>query len=345
MDLKEALDSIREAPYVTGSKPKDHFHPSSASVKTKDKDGREVVYGTCLRRQYYEYLDFPIVGRTSARMSRILEMGDKYAQMFLEDFKRLGIYVADEVSFFIPEINVSGRIDALIKDPYKAPKPPLRPAPQDLIGVEFKTVGGYQGVKGPVISTKEVSLCPKYENVLQVMIYLDYYGKWGVNRWILLYIDRALGSGEESPKHYEMHYITLDDNGAPVIQNESGLTVWKNITLKMVYDRFKTLDKAIKSRELPDRDFCLQFTNTQIKQMFDLGELNQAESKKVGKYLKKTEKVSDEDPPIITIGDWQCMRCPFTSTCYSDSPNIPLSAKPITPEVTQEVTQGVEDFV
>lgn len=339
MDLKEALDSIREAPYVQGYKPKQNLHPSAASAKYTTAKNKEVTIGTCLRRQYYDYNDYLVGGPSSARMSRILQLGDIYANLFIEDFKRLGIYVDDEVSFFIPEYGISGRIDCLIKDPYKAPKPFIRPSPSDLIGVEFKTVGGYQGVRGPIISTRDIPLSPKPENVLQVMIYLDYYKKWGLDKWLLFYIDRGLGAGEENPKHYEIHTITLNSNGSPVIQNDSGITVWDYITVEAIYKRYKELAKFLSGKELPPRDFILQYSNTQILELFKSGELNKADTEKVEKYIKKKSKVSDEDPPIIQKGDWQCTYCPFTSICYSDNP----AEKPKTKIIAKQIEE-VEHF-
>lgn len=328
MSLKQLLDGIRTHPYIVSRRPRKSFNPSSASVEVKDGDGFKVI-GTCLRRLYYEHNDTRPDGEfiLSARMSRILEMGDIYARLFIEDFKKLGIFIAEEVSFYNKKYDISGRIDALIKDPYTSPRLPERPSAQDVIGVEFKTVGGYQGVKGPVISTRDTPLMVKMDNLLQTMLYLDEYKKYGVKKWLLFYIDRALGASEDNPKHYEIHTIELTEDGSPIITNDSGTSTFNYLKVQHIYDRYDSLRKSLDAGALPKRDFSLQYSNKKIESLFQQDLLDKTTTEKLTKKLKKDTKLFSKEEPVLEMGDWQCAKCPFMNTCYSDNPGLIIAAE------------------
>jgi len=328
LDLRDIIDGLRSKPYVTGNKPAQNFYPSSASVKYT-KDGEVITVGECMRKTWYDWMGFgKYVSSTaipSPRMSRLWQVGDLLGDMFVKEFKEAGLWIGDEVPFYIPELKVSGRVDLLIKDPYKAPKPPGRPSPDQTIGIEFKTVGGWMGVKGPIISTKDTPLGPKPENVLQCLVYLSYFSKWGINKWILLYIDRAMGQSEANPKHYNCHTISIDDNDHPVISNDEGTVTWDHITVSDVLRRYQVLDKYIQDKTIPPRDYAIQYTNAQIITKYQNGSLNKTDTSSVEAYLKrngkKAEDVTDDDVCVLTKGDWRCQYCDYKSICYSDTPD------------------------
>jgi hypothetical protein len=309
-----------------------------------------------MRQQWYDWKGFSkelSVGARSARIQRIFEAGEFYQDMFVKEFKNAGLWVGDEIPFYIPEIKLSGRIDCFIKDPAKAPPPPNRPKPEHLIGVELKTVGGYMGVKGPVISTRDTPLSPKVDNVLQCLCYLKYYSQFGVKKWLLLYVDRGLGSSEANPTHWNYHTITIDKDDHPVISNEMGSTTWTDFTVKDVMDRFKNLSKYVETNTLPPRDYELQYSNARIRQMYENHEFAKTDTASIDRYIRKIKKpiaeVTEEDPPILQKGDWRCRFCDFCEICYSDKPQELPSApkqaeKVVAPEIVDEPKE-VEDLV
>jgi len=99
-DLKELLDGLRSRPYVVGYKPRTSNYPSSASVQF-EQNGRTITEGGCNRQEWYDWKGFTkaLQVRRSPRMERILEAGKFYEHMFVEEFKRAGLWVADEVPF------------------------------------------------------------------------------------------------------------------------------------------------------------------------------------------------------------------------------------------------------
>lgn len=325
-DLKDILDSLRVRPFVTGYKPRTSNYPSAASVQYKDDLGYTITEGGCNRKEWYDWMGFgrQVSSARSARNARILQAGLFYEEMFRNELKEAGLWVGEEIPFYIPEYKLSGRIDAFIKDPALAPPSPQRPLPEHLIGIEFKTVGGYFGCKGPIISTRDTPLQPKASNVLQCLCYLKYYGQFGINKWLLLYVDRALGSSEASPTHWNYHLISIDEEGYPVIANEQSTTTWKHFNIKDIFDRYDSLNKAVNSKTIPDRDYHIQYDNERIIKMYTNGKLSKTDKEAVeraGRNLNKPlNKVTEEDGPLIAKGDWMCRFCDYQEICYSDNP-------------------------
>jgi len=358
IDLKEMLDGLRVKPYVTGYKPRTSNYPSAASVQF-EKNGRTITEGNCMRQDWYEFKNFNQgkKGARSARISRILDAGKMYEDMFVTEFKNAGIWVGDEIPFYIEDCKLSGRIDALIKDPTKAPAPPGRPSPDQLIGVEIKTCAGFFGTKGPIkagkMGGKDIPLAPKIDNVLQCLCYLEYYSKFGINKWLLIYIDRGLGDSEKYPAHWNYHIIEVDKDRHPVVTNEHGTTVWSHFTVDDVLNRFRKLIKHVDDNTLPPRDYAAQYSNKLISEMFLNGEFAKTDTDNLNRYLRvqgKTLKdVTEEDPPMLTKGDWRCRFCDFDEICYSDKPSeipkpIQKAKKLVAPKLTEEPKE-VEDLV
>lgn len=353
-DLRETLDGLQERPFVTGYKPRTSNYPSAASVQY-EKDGETVTEGTCQRQNWYDWKGFGktmSVGARSARIQRILKAGKFYEEMIVQELKDAGIYVADEVPFFIPELKLSGRVDAFIKDPSKKSFPSQRPSIDEVIGVEIKTVAGYYGCQGPITSTRNTALSPKVDNVLQCMCYLKYFMPHGIKKWLLLYVDRGLGQSEAQPTHWNYHTITINEAGNPVIQNDAGTVVWEHFTMDDVMDRFALMLKQLKEDTLPDRDYAIQYSNAKIAQLYAAGTLSKTDTAAVDRYVRNNGKpiyeVTEDDPAILTKGDWRCRFCDYAEACYSDNPKeipgIKVVAQPKAPKPINEPTE-VEDIV
>lgn len=353
-DLKEMLDGLRTRPYVTGYKPRTSNYPSAASVQY-EKNGRTVTEGNCMRQDWYDFKGFSKgnVGTKSARISRILDAGKMYEDMFVTELKQAGLWVGDEIPFYIEDCKLSGRIDAFIKDPSKAPPPPGRPSPEHLIGVELKTCAGFFGTKGPIKSTKDIPLSPKVDNVLQCLCYLEYYSQFGIDKWLLIYVDRALGDSERYPLHWNYHIISVNEDRHPVISNSAGTTVWSHFTVDDVLNRFRGLLKHVDDNTLPPRDYEIQYSNARIAEMFANGEFAKTDTEAINRYVRVNGKaiteVTEEDPPILTKGDWRCRFCDFDEVCYSDKPSelprpVQETKKIVAPKLVDEPKE-VEDLV
>ncbi len=333
-DLKAIIDGNRIKPAIQGNKKRSSNHPSSASVSWEE-DGETKVAGACQRAEYYAYTleDNQInIGAASARMSRILQVGNMYESMFIEEFKASGLYVADQVPFYIDEYNISGRIDLIIRDPY-IPWTPVQPHKKgSLIGIDFKTLGGYYGAKGKIFSTKDTPLEAGVENVLQMMIYLYYFKKMDITKWVIFYIDRALGTSEANPDHWNTFVVELDENGHAVISHEEGTYTLDRFSVYDILERYKNLTKAVESKTLPKRDYEIQYSNQKILSLYDKGLLNKKDTETITKIISKKKNrdslLSKDEPPLLKKGDWKCSYCQFASVCYSNRPEK-ISAVPL----------------
>lgn len=332
-DIIQIIDDITVNPMVSSVRKSSGFYPSSASVKFNDPVFGSKVIGSCLRKEWYSFQGYATSDGTTAEAEDKKAIGDYISQRFVEKFKVAGLYVADEVSFFHEEMNVSGRIDILIKDPYKAPKPPQRPATQDLIGVEIKSTGGYHNIKGPIQSTKDTPLAPKLEHILQVMVYLDYYSKFGIDRWILIYQDR-------DSMRKQWHKVSIADDGSAVIVNQEQTHVYKHINIGAIKSRYNDLAKYLAQKELPPRDYAMQYSNKYIYDLYKGDLLTKTNAAKVEKIVTKytTNKTLDLNTiePILDMGDFQCRYCQYKSMCWSESPTKQMAPAPVqAPDVEQ----------
>lgn len=325
-DIKSIIDTRRSNPPVAQVRRQTFLYPSSASIEWTDEHGVLRKHGACLRQQWYRFLRYPEdPGEVSARISRIRDLGDVISEMYVQDFKNAGIYVADEVSLFMDDIRVSGRFDIMIKDPYTAPKPPGAPEPKDMIGIEVKSIGGYHKIKGPILTTRDTPLKPIVEHVLQSMLYLHYYSQWGLTRWSLLYVNR-----ENMDDRY--HTLIFQPDGSIRIVNESGVFDWTHITIQGIKDRYRTLWKHIEDETIPPRDYDLQYSNTKICSMYARDEFLKTDKATVERGLRKVRKIkgikeiqpiswNSDDIPLIVKGDQACQWCNFAKTCWSDTPD------------------------
>lgn len=311
-DLRETLDMYRNLPPVDSSKKRSGNYPSAASIKFIDpKTGLELVKGSCLRQQYYSRKGFPVTGTIDARIDRIRDMGNLISEMFVDDSKKAGIYLADEISFYDEENNISGRIDLIVKDPLACPETLKRPTPEQIAVIEIKSIGGYYNVKGPIKATRDTPLRPKVEHLMQLMIYANHYMKWGVAKFVLLYVNRE-------NLEYQIHNVSINEHGQPVVVNNSGIETWTHITMKGILDRYKELSVYLTADELPPRDYTQQWDNPRIMKEYHAGNFGKTDGAVIERAVKSNSH--ENEAPILNKGDWECRYCDFADLCWSDNP-------------------------
>jgi len=274
------------------------FYPSSASVEYQAGDGTNLVLGKCLRSQYYSHCGVPRLP-LEPDVAVKLEMGNWTHEMIVELVKRSGFWMGDERRIFISgPPPVSGRADLFVKDPRDGSP----------VGCEIKSVGGYYGVKTTITGA---DARPKDDHILQCMPYLEFYGQWGLNRWILLYIDRDSGAMAE-------YVIMLEDDGSANVQGENFADIYRHINLKAIKHRWNKLLNCIAEGRLPEQDYALQWSNKEILRRLKAGDLNKTDTASVEKKLK----AGKTDGLLLKKGDWQCAYCDFKDKCYGTSPDV-----------------------
>lgn len=295
MFVRKLIHDALMYPGVTDSHTHVGFYPSSASVEYQDEEGNNIILGACLRQQFYAHCGVPKTELMSPDIAVKLHMGNVTHEMVVELIKRSGHWLGDEIRMYIPgPPPVSGRADLFLKDPRDG-----KPA-----GCEIKSVGGYYNVKKTITGP---DARPKIEHILQCLPYLDFYGQWGLTRWILLYVDRESGAMAE-------YVIMLEPDGSANVQGEGFAEIYRHINLKAINSRWSKLYEYIVKAELPPRDFTEQWSNKEILRRKRIGDLTKTDTEAVDKKLKSGKT----DGPLLKKGDWQCAYCDWKGRCPNE---------------------------
>ena len=255
-----------------------HYYPSSASAVV---DGK--VYGTCLRNSwYYLQKDIP---RTPTQPSAqwAAKLGLLVEDLLLDNWKEMGIWVADHVKWYDKERNVSGELDAIIIDP-----------DGNQLVVEVKTFWGYYATKEICGNTRQQGK-PKREHLMQTSLYLDHFRSHGLPNAKLMYYAR------DSANRAEFDVTLVDENGLtyPVING----VVDRTLSMQDIYARYQELDEHLKNKIEPARDYVLEYDDATLQNMWDSKELSKT---RYDAWQKKGERP----------GDWNCGYCKYKNHCW-----------------------------
>ena len=298
--VKDRLMHYVVNPLVEESRKGGSRHPSSASVKYQNSHGEVVTAGKCLRQQYYRATDAPAETRTDFGLTMKARAGDVWSDYFAERIKEAGFWIGDEVRFYNEQLNLSGRVDAIVREEGTGNK----------VGVEFKTVGMFTK-KGKIKHSASDPLAPGEDHVMQCMLYLYHWIPRGIDKFSLVYICR---DSFEIGEHIVRLEVGEDGFHYPVISNDMGVVEWKHLRLEDIISRWQELELALDKKEVPERDYELQYSNEKIQALYDTGRLNKTNKAKVDRFLKKND-INSDVPAIEGFGDWQCRFCEFLVHC------------------------------
>jgi hypothetical protein len=310
--LSTRLYKALNNPVFTQSKPSYSHHPSGASIEVVDKQGKRII-GECNRKLYYqsEKLGATDYGETEWDLSA--KMGDKFHELAVDLIHnygyRMGLQlIAKEQPYFDPVHNVSGRIDMIAYDLEN----------KEPVGIEVKSVGEWKA--------KAVTEQPADEHILQAMLYLDWYDRYTsdssqkITKWYIWYLARseswALKGKEHGSPFTQMwdFYVTLDE-GSPIVHSAKGSIKLDKFNVAGIYARQKALDEAKANRQLPDRDYELQYSEEKLATLYRLDLLEYKKDKEpIEKWLKKGAKPGTLK---VEMGDFNCKMCPYKSLCWN----------------------------
>jgi len=264
-----------------------HFYPSEASVQAYDKHGDMVTYGNCLRKSYFrcsgEYEGSPYDARTQF----IFAMGNAVEDLLVEQWKQMGIWVANSVKWINKETNVSGELDAILREPGTGQQ----------YGVEVKSFYGYFAEK-ELFGNKSQKGFPKMGQLLQTLCYAEHF------RDRLPYF-RLAYFGRDSVLRRTFK-IELQDEGDvtyPVIDGEP----LKSFSMNDVTARYKKLADCLETKTVPPGDFELRYPDWKVEDFFKKGKVAKTN------YEKFKKGKLDKNKPL---GDWECNYCQFKQVCW-----------------------------
>jgi hypothetical protein len=261
-----------------------HFYPTSASCR----DTKGELHGACLRAVAYDHYSTGKSNPYSPETMYTFELGRQIESMYIEIFKRMGLFVADHIKFYNPDFHVSGELDVVLRE---APGSPI------IYGLEVKTSYGDYFKMAQITGRPGVPAAPKEEHVMQVMMYLDNFPK--LPYFKLIY----LGRDKFDRTEYTIRLVEVNGDKLAEITHLDGHTVVDpGLSIARIYNRYKDLRAYINKKELPPRDYRPTMTLEEMQADLAAGKLT------------KTKMKSFEKGEIKTA-DWRCRYCNHKSLC------------------------------
>lgn len=286
-NLFDHTDEHLTRPKFKASRSK-HFYPSEASVKVTDEFDDIITYGGCLRAAYFRLNDEFTGAPYEARTEYIFAQGKLIEEYLVNIWKEMGVWVANNIKFMDEENNISGELDVILSEP---------PNGQLYIG-EVKTFYGYHAKK-ELFGNFKTKGFPKMSQLLQLLIYLNFFKDKGLPYGRLIYFARD----SVDRKTFK---VELQENGDKTYPKVDGEIV-TSFTIQDVIGRYKELQEYLLHNTIPPNDFELQYSDEKIEDFYKKG--------KVGK-TKYTDWKNKKLKKYEYIGDWNCRYCKFKEICW-----------------------------
>lgn len=307
--------------------------PSEATAVISNEHGEEIVVGKCRRQAFfrlmlalYEY-DTKTYSSYSALVEElnsqysppdvylrwIWKAGLLYEDMQIDLAKNSGVYVADQVPIYIPEYNVSGKIDLVAVDPTTS----------KLKALEFKSVYGFNAnaVLGTPAQRRRNQLgTPKHGHLMQAGIYDSWYASRDdrFSGSSLIYGARDTGRfaeytistdlNEETGKHH------ISYQGISPVETSKVTT---QLTIENIFENYRYIANCVDGGIIPDRDFDAVYSDEKIDKLYERGELNKTDKTQYEKRKKQIEEGKSRVVKKVVKGDWQCRYCNYKNVCYN----------------------------
>ncbi len=300
------------------------------SAATAIKDNK--VIGKCRRQAFYRYVNdsynfsedydhykefVDSINEHKEPVSKYLKWiwraGELYEQYCVDLSKEAGVYVATQVSIYIPKLNVSGKIDLIV----------VNPDTNKYQIVEVKSVYGFNAnfVMGTDAQRKKGILGePRDSHLMQLGIYQWWYGNPNdFDPGILVYGARDTGKYAEylvTVEHVEElgeDFIFYQGHAPCVTQK-----VNSGISMQSIMRNYKLVLDALESGEVPERDYYLSYTPEMIDALYEAGELNKTDTAQYEKRKKQIEEGKSRIVKAVEKGDWQCRLCEYRAHCYKE---------------------------
>lgn len=308
--------------------------PSEASAILENEYNEQVNIGRCRRSIFFRYLkaSYKYYEKYSHYSELVKEIKtkeispDKYTQFIwaqgnlyedylLENAKKSGVYIADQTQVYIPDHNVSGKIDIVVLDPSDA----------SYRIVEAKSVYGFNAsrVLGTPAERRNGQMgVPKASYLMQLGLYQHWYANKRDN-----FSDGLLVCGARDTGKYGEFGVTVEyneeteQNHIYYYQNNPypGDKVDSKISIENILGQYDYVQNCLDSGVIPDRDFILKYDDEKIETLYQRGLLNKSETQRYEKRKSQIENNSSRINKQIEKGDWQCSYCSFKSVCYNSS--------------------------
>ena len=309
--------------------------PSEATAFIKNEYGEDQVIGKCRRSAYFRllfdsykfYTDKygfykELVEALKAKyiepdtyLRWIWKSGQMYEDICTDISKSSGVYVAEQVAIYIPEFNVSGKIDLVV----------INPETSKFKAIEIKSVYGYNAnsVLGSPAERRRGKLgTPRDSHLMQIALYDWWYASNHdmFEESSLVYGARDTGRYAE----YAVGTTRVGDEDFIYYQGVSPNRTEKVITslsMQNILSQYKFIANCLDSGEIPARDYEIIYSDETIDKMYERGNLSATDKKQ---YEKRKEQLLAGKSRVvkkIEKGDWQCRYCNYKNLCYDKDNN------------------------
>ena len=310
--------------------------PSEATALIKNEYGDLVVEGKCRRAAYFRLLldtySFsphyelykPLVEQLKQEMLPvdpymrwIWAAGNLYEDYCVDIAKEAGVYIAGQTQVYVPEANISGKLDLVV----------INPTTKLLHIIEVKSVYGYNANKvlGTPAERKRGQLgSPRTSHLMQIGLYQWHYAnqREEFGPGLLVYGARDTGRYAE----YEITVEpTLDEDGETrnyiFYQGNSPCRTGKinsGLYIENLIEQYRYIAKCVDSGEIPARDFSARYDEDKITTLFERGELSKKDTEQYVKRKKQLEEGKSRVVKAVEKGDWQCNYCSYRQICYNE---------------------------
>ena len=296
--------------------------PSEASATYVDDDGNEVTVGKCRRAIFFRYLidsyKFfdkykmwrPLVERLQREakpvdryMLWIWAAGEQAEEYLIEQAKKSGVYVEEQVPVYVKSHRVSGKKDIEVYNPESG----------KLSIVEAKSVYGFGAntVLGTESQRRRGSMgTPRDSNLMQIAI----YHWWTASQDDAYEDSRLVYIARDTGRYAEYLVRTIEE---PPDQEEDDSTIhieyrpwhpykgaWKRVkfTINQILDTYMATQLAVDAGRIPPRDFDLSWSEERLERAYKNGELGKTDAQKYEK-AKARQKENAWIVEFLTIED------------------------------------------
>lgn len=295
------------------------FRPSEASVLMPTSAGM-IPAGGCPRKTWYRLKGIPKTDETflSHQIMR-MEVGKQVERSCIEDFKRMGIFVDNNVKFksTMMGVDISGEVDAILR---------TEPCSGTKYALEIKSIYGRFAQTeqfGNFLFPRAGYAKPKWGHLLQLGIYLYHYSLLPEDHpgylpfGSILYVDRGDGHFGSFDVELVKEYRILEEGSVPVHK----IAYWSKM-MKVPYTitdfaiedcigRFGMIKSYLNKEEPPPREYKLVFTPEEIEKRHDAGLISDS------KYNSWKKSHAPRGKKKVKLGDWICLPlyCGWSSLC------------------------------
>ena len=327
-DLIAFTDAHMTRPHSISMPRRPSWYPSEASVVWTDEHGEERVAGGCARASFFRYngMFADVSADYDAYTQWIFATGKGVENILVEEWKQSGIWVANNVDFYIPERGIHGEIDAVLRDPNTG----------ENFGVEVKSFAGYNATAG-IMGNKYVAGKPKDSQYLQTLVYTHTFRE-KLPYFKMIYYARD--SGER--KGYDISLVPDASTGVELLRPAINGKPDMRFTMQDIWDRYDSLANYHAQGVVPPPDYSKAWSAEKVERRWQIGESLKHSSRSRNVEVAKTRYANwKKSPTKNPIGDWQCNYCKYSEVCWGAHQDL-IPTTPITTEVVPGPTPAIQ---